>query len=216
MAVEAVVFDLGETLVDETCIWGPWADWLGVPRFTFFGVLGGVIARGEEHSRVFECIRPGFDRAAERDARKSAGQVETFSIDDFYPDAVPCLRTLKAAGLRLGIVGNQPSWAVPVLQNLNLDVDMIGSSESWGVSKPNSEFFARISQELDLPPGAIAYVGDRIDNDVTPAAAAGMTAVFLKRGPWGYLQAGLLPLPPAAISIDSLTDLPQALGLNRA
>ena len=71
MALEAVVFDLGETLVDETCIWGPWADWLGVPRLTFFGVLGGVIARGEDHSRVFEYIRPGFDRAAAREAPTS-------------------------------------------------------------------------------------------------------------------------------------------------
>jgi HAD superfamily hydrolase (TIGR01549 family) len=215
MALKAVVFDLGETLVDETCIWGPWADWLGVPRFTFFGVLGGVIARGEDHGKVFEYIKPGFDRAAERDARRAAGQVETFGIDDFYPDAVPCLRSLKAAGLRLGIVGNQPAWAVPMLHELNLGVDMIGSSESWGVGKPNDGFFTRICQELGLPPAAIAYVGDRIDNDVTPAAAAGMTAVFIRRGPWGYLNAGRVPMPDGTIRIDSLDELPQALGLTR-
>ncbi len=216
MALEAVVFDLGETLVDETCIWGPWADWLGVPRLTFFGVLGGVIARGEDHSHVFEYIRPGFDRAAAREARRAAGEDEHFTINDFYPDAIPCLNTLKAAGLLLGIVGNQPAWAVPALHDLNLGVDMIGSSESWGVSKPNPEFFARIAQELDLEPGQIAYVGDRIDNDVTPAAAAGMTAVFIKRGPWGYLHAGRFPLPEGAVAIDSLDALPQALGLHRS
>ena len=156
MPLEAVVFDFGETLVNETSIWGPWADWLGIPRLTFFGVLGGVIARGEDHSQVFEYIRPGFDRAAAREVRRAAGDIEQFTIDDFYPDAVPCLQTLKAAGLRLGIVGNQPTWAASTLQGLNLDVDMIGSSQSWGVSKPNPEFFARICHELDLEPSAVA------------------------------------------------------------
>jgi FMN phosphatase YigB (HAD superfamily) len=92
---------------------------------------------------------------------------------------------------------------------------MIGSSKSWGVSKPNPGFFARICQELDLEPRTIAYVGDRIDNDVTAAVAAGMTAVFIKRGPWGYLQAGHIPLPDGAIAIDSLDELPKALGLHR-
>ena len=29
--IKAVVFDVGETLVDETREYGTWADWLGVP-----------------------------------------------------------------------------------------------------------------------------------------------------------------------------------------
>jgi FMN phosphatase YigB (HAD superfamily) len=36
----AVVFDLGETLADETRSWAAWADWLGVPHFTFFALVG--------------------------------------------------------------------------------------------------------------------------------------------------------------------------------
>ncbi len=30
--IDAVVFDVGETLVDETREYGTWADWLGVPK----------------------------------------------------------------------------------------------------------------------------------------------------------------------------------------
>ncbi len=30
MAIRAVFFDVGETLVDETRAWGSWADWLGL------------------------------------------------------------------------------------------------------------------------------------------------------------------------------------------
>ncbi len=38
----AVVFDVGETLVDETGMWERAADAAGVPRFTLMGVLGGL------------------------------------------------------------------------------------------------------------------------------------------------------------------------------
>ncbi|MGH2418804.1 MAG: HAD hydrolase-like protein, partial [Candidatus Limnocylindria bacterium] len=33
-----------------------------------------------------------------------------------------------------------------------------------------------------------AYIGDRVDNDVVPSAAAGMRAVWIRRGPWGFLH----------------------------
>ncbi|MGZ8514548.1 MAG: hydrolase, partial [Candidatus Limnocylindrales bacterium] len=72
--IRAVVFDVGETLVDETAIWGDLADWLGVPRLAFFGALGAVIARGGDHCEVFELVRPGIDVAAEERARLAAGR----------------------------------------------------------------------------------------------------------------------------------------------
>ena len=37
-----------------------------------------------------------------------------------------------------------------------------------------------------LPADQIAYVGDRMDNDIAPALAAGLVTVFVRRGPWGY------------------------------
>ena len=43
--IGAVVFDVGECLVDETREYGTWADWLGVPRHVFSVVFGAVIAR---------------------------------------------------------------------------------------------------------------------------------------------------------------------------
>jgi FMN phosphatase YigB (HAD superfamily) len=84
-------------------------------------------------------------------------------------------------------------------------------SADWGVHKPDPEFFERVAHELALPPGAIAYVGDRVDNDVRPAHEAGMTAVFLRRGPWGWIQAGTEDPPEADLVVNSLADLPGAL-----
>ena len=55
-----VVFDLGETLVDETENRGRWADYLAVSRLTFFAALGAVIVARRPHTDVLELFRPGF------------------------------------------------------------------------------------------------------------------------------------------------------------
>jgi FMN phosphatase YigB (HAD superfamily) len=70
--VRAVVFDVGETLIDETTEYGTWADWLGIPRHTFSAMFGAVIARGEDYRQTFQHFRPGFDLAAERLRREQA------------------------------------------------------------------------------------------------------------------------------------------------
>src|SRR5207244_3707626 len=46
VAVTAIVFDVGETLVDETLACERMADAAGVPRFTFMALIGAAIARG--------------------------------------------------------------------------------------------------------------------------------------------------------------------------
>ncbi len=189
MPVRAVVFDVGETLIDETRIWAAWADHLGVPRLTFLAVLGAVIARGGDHRDAFELFRPGLDIEAilHDDA---AEVVSAITTADLYPDASPCLADLAAHGYRLGVVGNQPSRSEALFREGGVALELVASSATWGVAKPDPRFFARIAAELDLPPGEIAYVGDRLDNDVGPAARAGMVAVFIRRGPWAWIAAG--------------------------
>jgi FMN phosphatase YigB (HAD superfamily) len=57
-------------------------------------------------------------------------------------------------------------------------------------------------------PASVAYVGDRVDNDVLPALAAGMRAVWVRRGPWGILQRLPDGTTPALVvgSLDELTE----------
>jgi len=169
-----------------------------------FAALGAVIERGEHHRRVFELLRPGLDLAREQAARTAAGQVDLFDRSDFYPDALTCLATLKRQGYRIGLAGNQPAAAEAALRAMALPVDYLASSASWGVEKPAPDFFARVVALAGVEPGEIAYVGDRVDNDVVPAARAGMLAVFLRRGPWGYIQADRPEAALARIRIDSL------------
>lgn len=211
MPIRAVVFDVGETLVDETRAWGVWADWLGVPRLTFFAALGAVIARNGQHREVFELFRPGIDLRAEAERLGVAGLSDLVSLDDLYPDALPALRGLVAAGFRVALAGNQPAPAADVLAEIDVPFEFIGTSAAWGIRKPSPAFFDRIVAELDLPPPEIAYVGDRLDNDVRPAAAAGFRTVLVRRGPWGWLSVGRTRPPEAAAVIDSLSELRGAL-----
>ena len=79
------------------------------------------------------------------------------------------------------------------------------------MEKPDPEFFARVAALAGLPPDRVAYVGDRLDNDVLPAREAGMVGVFLKRGPWAYLHAHDVASRRPDVKIESLDELPDAL-----
>jgi HAD superfamily hydrolase (TIGR01662 family) len=216
VAIRAVVFDVGETLVDETRAWSTWADWAGVPRLTFLAVLGAVIERGGDHLEPFHILRPDMDVRAEAAARRAAGEDDGVDAGDLYPDAVPCLAALHRAGYVLAIVGNQPSRTEALFHQLDVPMAFVASSATWGVQKPDAAFFERIASELDMPPEDIAYVGDRLDNDIRPAAAIGMQAIFVRRGPWAWIQAGRSQPPEAALTIESLEELPAALRERRA
>jgi HAD superfamily hydrolase (TIGR01549 family) len=187
--IRAVVFDVGECLVDETREYGTWADWLGVPRHTFHAMFGAVIAQGRDYRETFQEFRPGFDLYRERERRAAAGQPETFGEDDLYGDVRTSLRELRSAGLWLGIAGNQTIRAGRILRELfSTDVDLIGTSDDWGASKPDPEFFKRVADAVPFDVGEILYVGDRCDNDIRPARDAGMHTALVRRGPWATIQ----------------------------
>ncbi|MFI0897225.1 HAD family hydrolase [Streptomyces sp. NPDC020983] len=210
--IRAVVFDVGECLVDETREYGTWADWLGVPRHTFAAVFGAVIAQGRDYRETFQVFRPGFDLTAERERRAQAGKPEWFGEDDLYPDVRPALSALREAGLWVGIAGNQTVRAGGLLRGLDLPADLIATSDDWGASKPDIAFFEHVIEAAPAAPGEILYVGDRLDNDIRPAARAGMLTALIRRGPWGTIQQNDPDAAAVAtVRIDSLAELPDVV-----
>lgn len=207
--IDAVVFDVGETLLDETSQHGAWADWLGVPRHTFSAMFGAMVATGREFRDVFPHFKPDFDLATERRRRERAGDYDTFTEADLYPDARACLAALHDQGVWVGIAGNQPSSAGDLLRAMDLPADLITTSQDWGVNKPDPGFFEAVIAAVPFPAERIAYVGDRMDNDMKPARAAGLRTIFLRRGPWGYIWAHH---PDLAVTADwqvtSLAEIP--------
>jgi FMN phosphatase YigB (HAD superfamily) len=159
MALSVVVFDVGETLVDEATAYERW--------------------------------------------EAEAATTFVFTDRDLHADALPCLAVLRARGLRLGAAGNMHSHHEPFLRP---QVDFVGSSERWGVEKPDGGFFAHVIEEAGVPAEEILYVGDRVDNDVVPARAAGLEAVRIRRGAHARVES-----PDGIVTIGSLTELPEAL-----
>ena len=204
-----VVIDVGETLIDETRIWSTWADVLGVSRLTLLAVLGATIARGGD-------FRDPLALFGGEDWRQRIPEVEVafggFTAADLYPDAARSIDTLRAAGYRVAIVANQPAIRDEQLRASGIEAEVMAMSDAMGVAKPDPAFFARTLELIGSPqPGDVAYVGDRVDNDVLPAIAAGLRAIWIRRGPWGVIQ----ELPDGtrpALVIATLDELVERIG----
>lgn len=205
-AVDVVVFDVGGTLVDETRMWTLWAEAIEVPPTRLLAELEAVIAERRRHREVFTRLVPGFDRT--RLDRENPYRMER---GDLYPDAVPALEALVAAGFRVAVAANQPAATQAFLTESGLPLAFAFASEAVGIAKPDPAFFDRIAEAAGVPPHRIAYVGDRIDNDVLPANAAGMVSVFLARGPWGQLHATWPEAEQATVRVGDLSELVDAL-----
>jgi FMN phosphatase YigB (HAD superfamily) len=206
--IEAVVFDVGETLVDETRRYQDWADWFGVPRLTVMAALGAAIARGQEWTDAMRLFRPEFDIRRDAELLAAAGYPNGFTEADLYPDVRPALDLLRARGLWIGIVGNQPARTTPILRAMDLPVDYIATSDEWGLRKPDPAFFHRVADIAPCPRDRLLYVGDRVDNDVVPAKETGLRAAFLLRGPWAWIQQDSPTAGRADWRISALTELP--------
>jgi HAD superfamily hydrolase (TIGR01509 family) len=200
VALEAVVFDVGETLVDEERWWRELCKRAGLQPHVVWAALGVTIERGEEHDALWGHL--GLE--------KPVGWWHdiTYSLDDLYPDALGCLRRVRELGLRVGVVGNQTETLEAWARGAALPVDVISSSASLGARKPDPAFFHAVASLVGHAPSEVAYVGDRVDNDVLPAAAAGMVAIHVRRGPWGRIQR---TPPEATLGLDDLASLPDAL-----
>jgi HAD superfamily hydrolase (TIGR01549 family) len=207
-----VCLDVGETLIDETRVFRTWAEILGLPELTVMGVLGGSITtmeRSEEWRGFFDVLqRPDWrDRQPDFEERYGA-----FRATDLYPDALRSIDALMAGGYRVAITANQPARRHAELEALGIRVDAMAMSDAMGVGKPDRAFFDHTLELIGSPdPASVAYVGDRVDNDVLPALEVGMRAVWLRRGPWGLLHSLPDGTTPALV-VDSLDELVERIG----
>jgi FMN phosphatase YigB (HAD superfamily) len=187
-SVGAVVFDIGETLLDRTREYAAWAEFFGVPAHTFSAVFGGIVTRGGSVSDVLRFFGSGATTDELYRRRGEAGIGVELSEADLYPDVRSTIATLRERGCVVGIAGNQPASVSEQLRGLDLGADFVGSSSEWGVSKPAPGFFLRAADEAGVDPARAVYVGDQLDNDVVAPLDAGLKSVRVIRGPWGYLN----------------------------
>lgn len=139
-----------------------------------------------------------------------------------FAGAVETLRTLKSAGIALGLVSNCAT--TPHVCRLEIARQEIGPllafslfSSELGVRKPHPRIyttaFQRAAAAVDgngaahhpLTPAEVLFVGDTPTADVAGPARAGMRTALVRTGNWRGDRAAL-PHPPDLI-LDSVDDL---------
>ena len=215
--LNAVLFDLDETLLDRTT---SLVVFLTDQYARFGGELGcgsfpvwrdrflALDARGHVHkSIVYPSLLREFDGnlslADELLADYFAG-CPSFAVP--FEGMVDTLRDLRSRGLRLGIITNGEtqfqSRHVGVL-GLEQLVDVVLVSQSEGLRKPDAALFHRAAERLNVQPPECLFVGDNPVADILGAHAAGLKTAWFRCG-LGWPE----HLPPSpGPTIDKLSEV---------
>jgi putative hydrolase of the HAD superfamily len=221
--IQAVLFDLGGTLVDTRDFDG----WAEDGRAVGLQVGPEDLGRAWEEAAPWREHREDSREALWRDvlSRATSSAVGEDVVRRFlarqerkplhgalFSDVRRCLELLTDAGRRLGIVSNSRSEAS--VREL-LGVVGIGSffgpvvsSGTEGVRKPDPEIFRRALDRIHAPASATLFVGDDLENDVRAPIATGLHAVWLNRQ--GSGEDGRFP------EILSLSEVPRVVRLLEA
>jgi HAD superfamily hydrolase (TIGR01509 family) len=227
MRTEAILFDYGLTLVTfeyptagllavlETV--RPWlgdnppsADWL------MFHVLHPLEEDLDRFGSDNEVDYLDFYQRAWRRAGLEVPREVLFRILDLEqqcwdrsvgvaPGALEVLDRLRASGRRTGICSNAPFPPEMMLRQLRANgiaerMDAVVFSSAIGRRKPAPEPYLAALRELELPAGAVLFVGDKLREDYDGPRAVGMRAVLCSA------LANVAP-PPGIPVIESLADL---------
>ena len=156
-----------------------------------------------------------FDTDAAAESWFETYLVEYVRAWALYDDAIPCLRVLADAGLRLGMITNGiPSFQQPKLDTLELAAhfEHVVTSGEFGTPKPDASIFLHTCELFGVEPSEAAYIGDRLGTDALGAAAAGLTGVWLDRDARATADEVAAAEASGALVIGSLSTLPRLLG----
>ncbi|GAA2662901.1 MULTISPECIES: HAD family hydrolase [Actinosynnema] len=146
-------------------------------------------------------------------ARRELGRQEALAGSwRLYPDVVPCLDWLRAAGLPLAAVSNASGrHQRDKIATLGLAqyFDTVLIAGEVGAAKPDRVIFDTACAGLNTALADTVHVGDRLYADAIGARDAGMRGVWLDRNGQGDQGGGSLPHGVSAIR--SLAELPELL-----
>ncbi len=95
------------------------------------------------------------------------------------PGSAEVLAALRGRGLATGVVSNFDQRLPAILEGLGLAalLDCVVLPGEVGVAKPDPAIFARALARLGVRAEAAVFVGDRADEDLAGARAAGLRAI---------------------------------------
>ena len=216
MKVKAATFDIGGVLYSDDAfkraIFSALNQLTTVSKSDFDQVYLSHLKSqsGSLRSKLCEAFLGSLDKKSE--LMQLTNSRWLFNDDDQYQDGRQCLIKLKQAGLKIGIVANQPNSSADRLKQDGVMqyIDFLGISAIVGFDKPDPAFFKLAIKESALPAQEIIHIGNRIDTDVNPAKALGMRTVWVRRG-----EANPEPskddLAAADITVSDLKSLPELI-----
>jgi len=226
MAIDAVIFDWGGTLTR-------WHDVDFHAESVALAAAVTTVGHDADAARaaLHEAGQKVWGRS--RDHQQSATVTDLFdeagldhdpdlltAYRDFWephtytdPDARPMLETLRASGLRIGVLSNTiwpRSWHVEFFERDGvydlIDGDVYTSEIPW--TKPSERAFAAAMAAVGVTdPARCVYVGDRLYDDVWGAHNAGLRAIHIPHSTIPVNQVGHTEGEPDA-TITSLREVP--------
>jgi putative hydrolase of the HAD superfamily len=144
-------------------------------------------------------------------ARVGSGELTAVLLDSLrfrvFPEVHEALGAIRALGIRAVVASNWDVSLPDVLGRLGLGdmLDGVVASAQVGAAKPDGTVFRAALRIAGAGPQDAVHVGDRIDEDVAGARAAGIEPVLIRRDAAGG------PPPAGVATIASLAELPALL-----
>ena len=198
--IKWIFFDLGSTLIDESdCL-----------EYRIQELLKQPNAPNREtfERRMIELASQ--NRLPYKDAAAEFGlEIVKWPkhLEKMY-EGVPKLLKRLVKRYHLGIIANQSIGTEQRLVNYSIlqYFDIIMSSAEIGISKPDLKIFKIALDKAGCIPENAYMIGDRLDNDIEPAAQIGMHTIWVKQGSFAYGNLNLIQHKPDHI-VDSITDV---------
>ena len=149
-----------------------------------------------------------------RDVDQAFRQRSAFYV---FPDVIPALQAMRAAGLRLAVVSNW-GWAAPeLLQTLELaqHFEVLSISARVGYQKPHPAIFEHALDLLRVDPAEAVHVGDDPKADVVGARRAGIEPILVDRHGRAHPPIGAEAPSDGVTVIADLAELLDLLGIAR-
>ena len=124
-----------------------------------------------------------------------------------YDDVPGVLRTIHAAGIKIGLISNSHRCLSSFQTHFELEglFDVALSSVEHGYMKPHRSIFEAALRAVEVAPGDAVMVGDSLTHDVDGARRLGMRGVLVDR------SRTVVAPPPDVPVIQSLRELPPLL-----
>jgi 5'-nucleotidase len=230
-ASDWVFFDLGYTLVDETRSDSAYLRQLydllreygaSLPKAQFQRTVEGMVAErvASTHRRLGETL---FLRYARRGSKEefleqlfSRWSAQSYTkLWSLHKDVMP---TLKAVSKNhpCGIIANQAPWSRKFIEErakFKSYFKVIVLSGEVGTAKPDRQIFLLALRKAGTSATGSTYVGDRVDFDIAPAKALGMTTVLIRRESLFSRIEPLQEAEKADYEIDDLRGLEDVVGV---